>query len=55
MRDEGIGFPAAVVLLSPSTDLTQQGDTYVTLKSHDPTLISEELKPLSAAYADPAA
>ena len=38
MRDKGIGMPAAVVLWSPWTDVTQNGDTYFTLKASDPLL-----------------
>jgi acetyl esterase/lipase len=35
LRDEGMGIPAAVVLWSPWTDVSREGDTYVTLKNAD--------------------
>lgn len=53
MRDRGIGMPAAVVALSPWTDLTLNGDTYVTLRDADPILTNQEsMKEWSFAYAD---
>src|SRR5262245_17328375 len=39
MRDRGLGMPAAVVLWSPWSDITETGDTYVTLKAADPSLV----------------
>jgi epsilon-lactone hydrolase len=53
MRDIGIGMPAAVVALSPWTDLSQVGDTYNTLKDADPVLVSESMKNFADAYASP--
>jgi len=54
MRDGGLGMPAAVVLWSPWSDLTNRGDSAVTLKSFDPNhLYDKHLKPAAAAYADP--
>lgn len=38
LRDEGLGMPAAVLLFSPWADLTDSGDTAITLKQADPTL-----------------
>ncbi|WP_372572323.1 alpha/beta hydrolase [Ruegeria jejuensis] len=54
MRDEGMGMPAAVVLWSPWSDIdTAKGDTYQTLKAHDPLLkIDGMLVPMALAYAD---
>ena len=53
MRDEGVGMPAALVLWSPWSDITETGDTYVTMKASDPILIySTALKASAAAYAD---
>ncbi len=54
MRNQGIGMPAAVVLWSPWSDITETGDTYATLKDADPILnYSALLKPSADAYADP--
>ncbi len=54
MRDHGMGMPAAVVLWSPWSDITETGDTYVTLKHAEPSYIYENaLKPSANAYADP--
>lgn len=55
MRDEGMGMPAAVVLWSPWSDITETGDTYVTLRDAEPVYTYETaLKPSADAYADPA-
>ena len=53
MRDEGVGIPAAIVLWSPWTDVTGEGDTYVTLKDDD-LFISEDLmlENMAGAYAN---
>lgn len=56
MRDGGMGMPAAVVLWSPWTDVTQNGDTYFTLKDADPLLTNNSnqfLKNSADAYANP--
>ena len=54
MRDQGLGMPAAIVLWSPWSDITETGDTYVTLKAADPSLVyAATLKASAAAYADP--
>ncbi len=54
MRDKGIGMPAAVVLWSPWADITDSGDTAITLKSFDPLHVYDrQLKPSADAYADP--
>ena len=54
MRDEGLGMPAAVVLWSPWSDITETGDSYQTLKGAE-TLYTYEafLAPSANAYADP--
>jgi len=36
MRAMGLELPAAVVLWSPWSDITETGDTYHTLKEHEP-------------------
>lgn len=55
MRDQGMGMPAAVVLWSPWADITETGDTYVTLRDAEPSYIYERLLgPSADAYADPA-
>ena len=54
MRDQGKEMPAAVVLWSPWSDITDTGDTYVTLKHAEPSyLYDRDLKPSADAYADP--
>ncbi len=54
MRDKGIGMPAAVVLWSPWSDITDTGDSYSTLKHADPAYIyDKQLKQSAYAYADP--
>ncbi len=54
MRDKGLGMPSAVVLWSPWSDITETGDTYVTLKNADPILdYPLGLKGAADAYADP--
>jgi acetyl esterase/lipase len=53
MRDKGLGMPAAVVLWSPWSDITETGDTYTTLKQAEPNyLYATFLKPCADAYAD---
>ncbi len=54
MRDQGMGMPAAVVLWSPWSDVTETGDTYFTMKHAEPTYTYESiLRPSANAYADP--
>ncbi|WP_455222789.1 alpha/beta hydrolase [Kaarinaea lacus] len=54
MRDQGMGMPAAVVLWSPWADITETGDTYMTLKDAEPNyLYATVLGPSADAYADP--
>jgi acetyl esterase/lipase len=54
MRDQKLGMPAAVVVWSPWSDITDTGDTYMTLKHAEPTYLYDTiLKPAAAAYADP--
>lgn len=54
MRDRGLGMPAAVVLWSPWSDITETGDTYATLQAADPVLYyPDNLKHCADAYADP--
>lgn len=52
LRDEGAEMPAAVLLFSPWADLTNTGDTAITLAQADPTLTYGTLMYNSAlAYA----
>jgi acetyl esterase/lipase len=54
MRDRGLGMPAAVVLWSPWSDITNRGDSAITLKSFDPAhLYDRHLGRAADAYADP--
>lgn len=53
LRDRGKGMPAAVVLMSPSADTTNAGDTMHTLENTDPSLHYDPLLKSSAvAFAD---
>ncbi len=53
MRDLGMGMPAAVILWSPWADITETGDTYVTLQDAEPNYTYKEvLGPSAQAYAD---
>jgi acetyl esterase/lipase len=55
MRDLGYGMPAAVVMWSPWSDITETGDTYDTLAGVEGSYRYDvHLKPAAAAYADPA-
>jgi acetyl esterase/lipase len=54
LRDQGLPLPAAIVLLSPGTDLTQSSDTFTTLKGADPALGPEDLVAAISLYADAA-
>ena len=52
MRDEGMGMPAAVVLWSPWSDISETGDTYHTLRNADPVLeYKGSLQSSADAYA----
>jgi len=52
MRDIGMGIPAVVVLISPWSDITENGDTYHTLKGDDPIIsYGNSLDESSLAYA----
>lgn len=54
MRDRGLGMPAAVVLWSPWADISNSGDSAITLKSFDPYYVYDKhLKHAADAYADP--
>jgi len=54
MRDLGLGMPAALVLWSPWADITERGDSAITLKHFDPAHVyDKQLKRAAAAYADP--
>lgn len=54
MRDRGFDMPGALVLWSPWADITETGDTYVTLRRADPVLDYKLLlKKAADAYANP--
>lgn len=54
MRDLDLGMPAAVVMWSPWSDITDAGDTYTTLADVDGSYLYDlHLKPAADAYADP--
>jgi acetyl esterase/lipase len=55
MRDRGFGMPAALLLLSPWADVTNSGDTSITLRDVEPAYrYDTHLRSSAAAYADPA-
>ncbi len=54
LRDRGHALPAALVLWSPWSDVTESGDTYATLRDVDPVYrYDAHLRPMAAAYATP--
>lgn len=53
LRDMGLPMPAALLLHSPSTDLTGAGDTFTTLAFFDPGLEKEDSLFRLSQYADP--
>ncbi len=54
MRDRGLGMPAAVVLWSPWADISDRGDSAITMKAFEPTYrYDRHLGPSASAYADP--
>ena len=54
MRDRGLGMPAALVLWSPWADITNRGDSAITLRDHDPILLyNRQLRLAADAYASP--
>ena len=54
MRDQGLGMPAAAVLVSPWLDVTPSGDTETTLHDADPNQLYEKHgKQAAAAFAAP--
>ena len=54
MRDQGLALPGALYLMSPWTDITDTGDSYLTLSSADPVVAFESSRWNAGAYADPA-
>ena len=53
MRDLGMAMPAALVLWSPWADISETGDTYVTLRDAEPYYTYEHvLGPAALAYAN---
>jgi acetyl esterase/lipase len=54
MRDRGLGLPAALLLLSPWADVTDRGDTSITLRDAEPVFrYDAHLRSAALAYADP--
>ena len=53
MRDQGLPLPGALYLMSPSVDVTQEGDSYMTLSDVDPVLDRDSSAWGANAYADP--
>lgn len=51
LRDQGRELPAALVLLSPWTDLTESLDSHYQNTSIDPLISSEELREMALLYA----
>ena len=53
LRDKGLGMPAAAVLWSPWADLSNEGDSPVTLEQQDPILSYPNLlEPSAKAFAN---
>ena len=54
LRDLGLPLPAALVLWSPWSDITDAGDTYTTLAHAEPAYVyGMHLQAAASAYADP--
>ena len=53
MRDQGLPLPGALYMMSPSSDLTQAGDSYQTLSPVDPVLDLDSSRWSADVYADP--
>jgi monoterpene epsilon-lactone hydrolase len=54
MRDQRLGMPAGIVLVSPWVDITRTGDTEFTLQKAEPDYLYEQhSKNAAGAYADP--
>ena len=51
MRDEDIPLPAALVLLSPSSDISEAGDSRLTMDERDPVLSKSSFAMMSKVYA----
>ena len=51
LRDRGRALPAALVVLSPWTDLTESLDTHYSNTGSDPLISSEELRDMALLYA----
>jgi epsilon-lactone hydrolase len=54
MRDQGLPLPGALYLMSPWTDITDTGDSYLTLAGLDPVIEIDSSSWNAGAYADPA-
>ena len=53
MRDQGMEMPAALILWSPWSDISETGDSYVTLRDAEPFFTYRDvLGPSALAYAD---
>jgi len=50
VRDEGLPLPAGLVLLTPELDLTESGDSFVTLRGID-VMLRSPLMPANRLYA----
>jgi epsilon-lactone hydrolase len=53
MRDQGLPLPGALYLMSPFADITETGDSYLTLSDVDPVLEPDTSSWNAGAYADP--
>ena len=53
MRDQGLPLPGALYLMSPSTDITYVGDSFLTLSQVDPVLDLNSSQWGADVYADP--
>lgn len=53
MRDRGLPLPGALYLMSPWSDLSDEGDSYQTLASADPVLDLDSSAWNAEVYADP--
>lgn len=52
LKQEGLPLPGAIVAISPWTDLTASGDSYVLNREIDPSMTLEQLQFFAGCYAD---
>ncbi len=52
LRDEGLPMPCGIIAISPWTDLTASGESYITNEKNDPSMTKELLSFYAECYTD---